>query len=135
MSRLPSSETNRCEDELSAAQEICLNAESAASRPRDSLSRLALKCVDSVYLGLAVSLIVGLLYVLILLGPTPLNPRNIGWLGWDAAQGYIGWTAFRQDPHWHWPLTYTNRLGYPAGVSVALLDPNPLFVLPLKPFS
>ena len=65
-------------DEFSATQEICLNAESAASRPRDSLSGLALRCVDSVYLGLAVSLIVGLLYVLLLLGPAPLNPRNIG---------------------------------------------------------
>jgi transposase len=41
---------------------------------------------------------------------------------------YIGWELFRQDPHWHWPLTYTDRVGYPVGENVALLDPNPLLI-------
>jgi Family of unknown function (DUF6311) len=100
-----------------------------------SRATIASAWTDSLWLRLSVSLIAGLLWVLILMGAAPLNPRNIGWLGWDGAQGYIAWGLFRQDPHWHWPLTYTNWLGYPAGLAAALLDPNPLFVVLLKPFS
>ena len=48
---------------------------------------------------------------------------------------YTAWELFRQDPHWHWPLTYTTRIGYPLGENIALADPNPLFAVLLKPFS
>ena len=48
---------------------------------------------------------------------------------------YTGWELFRQDPHWHWPLTYTDRVGYPLGDAVALMDINPLFAVLLKPLS
>jgi hypothetical protein len=66
------------------------------------------------------------------MGREPLNPRNIDWLGEDGAQHYIGWELLRQDPHWHWPLMYTNRFGYPVGDSVALVDVNPWMALPFK---
>jgi hypothetical protein len=69
------------------------------------------------------------------MGPRPLNPRNVNWLAFDPAYHYIGWEMFRQDPHLHWPLTYTDRLGYPKGESVALLDLNPLLAVVLKPLS
>ena len=95
----------------------------------------ALAWIDSVWLGLAVSLVIGSLYAFILLGPAPLNPRNIGWMGLDPADHYIGWELFRQDPHWHWPLTYTNRVGYPPGEDVALVDANALLLVAFKPFS
>ena len=81
--------------------------------------------MDSVFLGLAISLVLGLVYTLILMGPAPLNPRNTAWLGTDPGDYYIGWELFRQDPHWHWPLTYTNRVGYPVGEAVALMDLDP----------
>ncbi len=77
----------------------------------------------------------GLLYALIVMGPGPLNPRNVDWVTVDPAYHYIGWELFRQDPHVHWPLTYTDRLGYPEGESVALLDLNPLLAVVLKPLS
>ena len=95
----------------------------------------ALACIDSIWLGLAVSLIIGFLYALFLLGPAVLNPHNLGWLGLDPADHYIGWELFRQDPHWHWPLTYTNRVGYPRGENVALMDANALLLVLFKPFS
>ena len=95
---------------------------------------LALAWTDSLGLGLAVSLAVGLVWVLILMGAGPLNPRNVGWLGWDGAQGYIAWGLFRNDA-WHWPLAYTTRMGWPVGESIALLDPNPVIAVALKPFS
>ena len=69
------------------------------------------------------------------MGSAALNPRNINWLTPDPADHYIVWELLRQDPQWHWPLTYTNRVGYPIGASVALIDPNPLLVVSLKPFS
>src|SRR5271157_5175086 len=84
--------------------------------------------IDSVWITLAISFIVGLLYTLVLLGPVPLNPHNISWLKEDSAMYYTGWELFRQDPHWHWPLTYTNRVGYPVGEDIALMDPTPLLV-------
>ena len=91
--------------------------------------------VDTLWFGLAVSVIVGLVYTLVLMGPAPLNPRNVGWLTPDGATYCIGWELFRQDPSWHWPLTYTTKVGYPLGEAVALMDINPLMALLLKPFS
>src|SRR5271167_15680 len=90
---------------------------------------------ESVSLGLVISLVVGLIYALILMGPAPLNPHNTGWMIGDPAMYYIGWELLRQDPHWHWPLTYTDRVGYPRGDSVALMDLNPLLAVLLKPLS
>jgi hypothetical protein len=84
---------------------------------------------------LAVSLVIGFAYALMVMGRGPLNPKNIDWLGEDGAQHYIGWELLRQDPHWHWPLMYTNRFGYPVGDSVALVDVNPWMALPFKVFS
>ena len=90
---------------------------------------------DSVWFDFAIALVAGFFYALLVMGPRPLNPRNVNWVAFDPAYHYIGWELFRQDPHVHWPLTYTDRLGYPQGESVALLDLNPLLALVLKPLS
>ena len=84
---------------------------------------------------LATALIAGLLYALIVIGPAPLNPRNVDWVTVDPAYHYVGWELWRQDPHVHWPLTYTDRLGYPKGESIALVDLNPLLAVLLRPLS
>lgn len=89
----------------------------------------------SVWFDLAIALVAGLLYALVVLGPRPLNPRNVGWIPFDPAYHYISWELFRQDPKLHWPVTYTDRLGYPAGESIALTDLNPLLAVALKPLS
>ena len=59
---------------------------------------------DSLWFGLAISLVVGLLYALLLMGPAAMNPHNTGWLTGDPAMYYIGWELYRQDPQWHWPV-------------------------------
>ena len=46
--------------------------------------------MDLVWLGLAISFMVGLLYAFVLLGDI-LNPHNIGWLKGDSAGNYIAW--------------------------------------------
>lgn len=90
---------------------------------------------DSLWFNLTAAGIIGFLYALYLRGPASLNPHNINWLRGDAATYQIGWTLFRQDPHLHWPLTYTDRVGFPIGTSISLMDVNPLFALLLRPFS
>jgi len=89
----------------------------------------------SLWSDLAIALVAGLLYALIVMGPRPLNPRHVDWVTVDPAYHYIGWELWRQDPHFHWPLTYTDRLGYPKGESIALVDLNPLLAVLLRPFS
>ncbi len=91
--------------------------------------------LDSIWLQLAISLAIGFIFALLVMGRGPLNPRNIDWLGEDGAHHYIGWELLRQDPQWHWPLMHSDRLGYPVGESVALVDVNPWMALPFKAFS
>jgi hypothetical protein len=90
---------------------------------------------DAIWFEIAIALVAGFFYALLVMGPTPLNPRNVNWVAYDPAYHYVGWEMFRQDPHIHWPLTYTDRLGYPKGESVALIDLNPLMAVVLKPLS
>jgi len=90
---------------------------------------------DSIWFDLALAALAGFFYALLVMGPRPLNPRNVNWVAYDPAYHYIGWEMFRQDPHLHWPLTYTDRLGYPKGESVSLIDLNPLMAVALKPLS
>ncbi len=99
------------------------------------VERRAARWQASIWFDLALALIAGFFYALLVMGPRPLNPRNVNWIAFDPAYHYIGWELFRQDPHVHWPITYTDRLGYPQGESVALLDLNPLMAVVLKPLS
>jgi hypothetical protein len=112
--------------------EIAVTVDASKGQPVNRASR---HWADSIGFDLAVSFIAGVLYTFIMMGPGPLNPRNIGWLIGDYADHFIGWELFRQDPHWHWPLTFTDRVGYPVGESIALMDPNTLLVVLLKPLS
>ena len=89
---------------------------------------------DSALLDAALSTLVGIVYGHLLLGPA-LNSTNLTWLKGDPAQYYIGWALFAQTPGWHWPLTFTDRIGYPIGDAIANVDPNPLAVLLLRPFA
>ena len=108
---------------------------SEANVPAAAVSRRSSSWYESAWVDLAIALVAGLLYALLVMGPRPLNPRNVNWIAFDPAYHYIGWELYRQDPHLHWPLTYTDRLGYPEGESVALLDLNPLMAVVLKPVS
>jgi hypothetical protein len=79
--------------------------------------------------------LIGLLYTILFMGPRVLNPGDIGWLTSDPVMYYVAWESFRHDPHWHWPLIYTNYIGYPVGETTALMDFNSVFAIALKPFS
>src|SRR5579863_6658895 len=90
---------------------------------------------ESLWFAIVLSFVAGFSYALVVMGPTPLNPKNVNWVAFDPAYHYIGWELYRQEPHVHWPITYTDLLGYPKGESVALLDLNPLLAVVLKPLS
>ncbi len=70
-----------------------------------------------------------------LLGIDKLDPTNIRWLSGDRALHYLGWAFLREDPHLHFPLTWTNRVGYPLGLSISFMDSIPIVALALRPFS
>lgn len=75
----------------------------------------------------------GLAVTLALIGWRGLDPLDLSWLRGDAAAQYLGWAFYRREPGWHFPLTWTTRLGYPAGTSIALLDSIPLLAVVLRP--
>jgi Family of unknown function (DUF6311) len=113
------------------------------SRRQRSSSRLrflphlqfSLQWPDSLTVNLIIAGAFGSSYSLLVLGPARIDPRNLSWLGGDAATYYIGWELFRQDMALHWPLTFTDRVGYPVGDSIAFMDPIPLLAILLKPLS
>jgi hypothetical protein len=108
----------------------------AHSRPDSSVrDESARRLCGTMWFDLAFALVVGFLYAWFVMGPQPLNPRKVNWVAFDPAYHYIGWELYRQDPHVHWPVTYTDRVGYPVGESVALFDLNPLMAVALKPLS
>ncbi len=119
----------------SPASPVTGNVAEANGAESAGVSRKLSGWYQSIWFDLAIALVAGFLYALLVMGPQPLNPRNVNWIAFDPAYHYIGWELYRQDPHLHWPLTYTDRLGYPEGESVALLDLNPLMAVVLKPVS
>jgi hypothetical protein len=65
-------------------------------------------------------------------GPAPLDPTNIAWLGQrDAATNYLGWAYFRASP-WGWPPAANPAYGMDIAGSVMMADANPLLALPFK---
>src|SRR5262245_9165192 len=96
---------------------------------------VALRWPDSAVFTLVLSLGLGLGYAVLIMTLPRLNPANLSWFRQDPAQNYIGWALFSQDSAWHWPLTFTDRIGYPIGEAAALLDPNSLLALLLKPLA
>jgi hypothetical protein len=99
-----------------------------ATQPR----RSTLSLLDTIWFQLALAAIIALMYVTAVMGPKALNPKSTAWLSGDPATYLIGWELFRQDPKMHWPLTFTERVGYPIGESVALMDTIPILALIFK---
>ena len=83
----------------------------------------------------AAAVVIGVLNTLALLGVAGLDPTNLAWLQSDPATYHLAWSFYRAVPMWPWPLTWSNGLGYPLGVSVSWLDPVPLMAILLRPLS
>jgi Family of unknown function (DUF6311) len=83
----------------------------------------------------ALAIALGIGNALLLLGPEPLDPRFLEWIYGDNATYYMGWALYRQDHHLSFPLAFTERIGYPVGASIAMMDAIPLLAIVLRPLS
>ncbi len=81
------------------------------------------------------AIVLGLCNAAILLGWSVVNPLNISWLIGDNASHHLGWAFYRYQSPVTFPLTWTDRIGYPAGTSIALIDSVPLVALLFRPLS
>ena len=79
------------------------------------------------------AIVLGIVNALLLFGREPIDPTNTAWIFGDNATYYFGWALYRHDPHLSFPLAWTDRVGYPAGTSIALLDAIPLAAILLRP--
>src|SRR5262249_47722547 len=98
-------------------------------RPQHSFSphaRTTPQWPDSVVVNRLIEAAIGFLYSFLVYGPARLDPTNLFWIGGNTATYYIGWELFRQAPRLHWPLAFTDRLGYPLSDSIVFMNLNPL---------
>ena len=78
--------------------------------------------------GLAAA-VIGTAYAVLILGPRPLNPVDLDWMKGDPVEHYLGWLFYAQTEHTTFPLTWSERLGYPVGSYISLTDPAlPVFL-------
>jgi hypothetical protein len=85
--------------------------------------------------ALALSLVIAVLVFGTTVGFHVVNPRSVSWLHSDMATHQLAWEFLRQEPVWTLPLTYSTRVAYPLGASLALFDNVPLVAVLLRPFS
>ena len=82
---------------------------------------------------MALAVTLGLGNALMVMGWNVINPSNIAWIFGDNAAYHLGWAFYRHESQWTFPLTWTDRIGYPAGESIAFSDSIPLIPLLLRP--
>jgi len=86
-------------------------------------------------IGISLALLLGIGAFFLVVGPTLLDPSNIGWIrGADPEQQYIGWFFFRNSP-WVFPIGLSPEFGLTLASSIVYTDSTPLMALILKPFS
>jgi hypothetical protein len=79
--------------------------------------------------------LLGAAAALAILGPSGLDPANIGWnASGDAATHYLGWWFFRNSA-WHFPLGASPDYGLELGSAVFYSDSIPLLAFLFKPFA
>jgi hypothetical protein len=81
------------------------------------------------------AIVIGLVVAVPLIGVARIDPSNLAWLNGDPATGYVGWAFYRHEEGWRFPLTWSERIGWPLGVTISWLDSIPLVAVLLRPFS
>lgn len=83
---------------------------------------------------LFISFLIGIVVTALICPYLLFHPTDVNYLNLDKADHFFGWAFYRQDI-WHWPLTFTNHLIYPTGVSIVFTDSFPIFSILLKSIS
>ena len=82
-----------------------------------------------------IPIVFGIASFFLVVGPTPLDPTNIGWLnGADPSTHYLGWAFFRYSP-WSFPIGLNPNYGAEISSSIVYSDSIPLFAFFFKLFS
>jgi hypothetical protein len=85
-------------------------------------------------LNVFVTLLVGLLASLLVVGPKILNPTYVDWLmGGDPLQHYLGWAIFRETD-WLFPIGLNPQYGLDISSSIVYSDSIPLLAFLFKLF-
>lgn len=80
-------------------------------------------------------LILSLFTAFFIIGSHVINPKNITWIQGDSKTAYLGWAFYRSSSKLEFPLAWTERLGYPLGISIGYLDSIPIIAILLRPIS
>ena len=85
--------------------------------------------------ALSLCLAAGLAYAAMVLGLAPLDPSNADWMKGDPVEHYLAWMIAQKSDFWHFPLSWTERLGYPFGTYLSLVDPAFVILFgPIAPY-
>jgi len=101
----------------------------------DPLMRLTNQRQSSKILPFFISICIGLLVFLTVIGPYALQPTNIAWLSHgDPATHYLGWEFFR-NTGWSFPLGLNPSYGLEISNAILYSDSIPILAFVFKPFS
>jgi hypothetical protein len=101
----------------------------------DPLMRLINHRQSSKILPFFISICIGFLVFLTVIGPYALRPSNIAWLGHgDPATHYLGWEFFRHIG-WSFPLGLNPSYGLEISNAILYSDSIPVLAFLFKPFS
>ena len=80
-------------------------------------------------------ILLGVAAFLLVVGPRPLDPTNLGWLvGWDPSQEYFGWAIFKNSP-WTFPIGLNPNYGLEISSSIVYSDSIPILAILFKLFA
>lgn len=82
-----------------------------------------------------ISIAIGVIGFLTVVGPRAIYPSNIAWLGHgDPATHYLGWLFFRKS-EWSFPIGLNPTYGLEISNGIIFSDSNPLLAILFKPLS
>ena len=99
-------------------------------------SRVNTKENGRAYFSIAVPLLLGLGFFILVVGFGILNPRNVGWLlaDFDMTLEYLGWAFYRYSP-WTFPIGMNPNFGLDISASIIFSNSLPIFAPIFKVFN
>ena len=88
------------------------------------------------YFSIAIPLLLGLSFFILVVGFGVLNPRNIAWLlaDFDMTLEYLGWAFYRYSP-WTFPIGMNPNFGLDISSSIIFSNSLPIFAPIFKVFN
>ena len=99
-------------------------------------SKVSTKVNTRAYISVAIPLLLGLGFFILVVGFGVLNPRNVGWLlaDFDMTLEYLGWAFYRYSP-WTFPIGMNPNFGLDISSSIIFSNSLPIFAPIFKVFN